>query len=60
LLSQGYDTERIDKVFSIVPKVGRYFDIQQIISMGITVDWKDFDFEHLLIFAWIKQGAGGG
>jgi hypothetical protein len=56
LIQAGTDEDKAEKIFEVVPYVGRFFDLESILSLGLSVDWKDLTYDKALFFAWIKQG----
>jgi hypothetical protein len=56
LIRAGTDKDRAELIFEIVPYVGRFFDLESILGLGLSVDWKDLSYDKALFFAWIKQG----
>lgn len=56
LIQAGTEADKAESIFEVVPYVGKFFDFECILNLGLTVDLKDLSFDKSLFFAWIKQG----
>jgi len=59
LKKSGVDEQMIEDIFSVTKYVHKFFDFEQVISLGLTVGIKDLSYDKALFFAWIKQGKSG-